>query len=186
MRLLAIDPGSHSGWAIWENGDVIHAGTWDLSCDRFEGAGMRYLKFEKAFRAALQGVTLVAYEKVQRHGKFDGTAAAHVYGGITAHLMRICEETGIPYTGICVQDIKKVAAGHGNASKEEMVAAANRRWHLNLNVKSGHDEADARWIAVVAAASYSASTASTNWTEPKSVPLARVLQAKKKIAKATR
>ena len=53
MRILAIDPGTSCGWAIWDGGDVVHAGTWDLSSRRFEGGGMRYVHFERFFREAL-------------------------------------------------------------------------------------------------------------------------------------
>jgi Holliday junction resolvasome RuvABC endonuclease subunit len=151
VRILAIDPGTSCGWAIWENGDVVHAGTWDLSANRFEGGGMRYVHFERFFRNALRGAQLVAYEEVQMHA---GTAAAHVYGGITAHLMRICQETGIPYYAIPYAHVKRTATGKGNSGKDAMVAAANARWGLQLTEKKGADEADARWIAVTAAEQY--------------------------------
>lgn len=154
MRILAVDPGTSCGWAIWENGDVVHAGTWDLSTNRFEGAGMRFIAFERAFRSALRGANLVAYEAVAGH---KGVAAAHIYGGIVAHLQRIAQETGIPYTGIPVATVKKTATGRGNAKKDAMVAAANSRWGLALTeLKGGADEADARWIAVTAAQQYAA------------------------------
>lgn len=151
MRILAIDPGTSCGWAIWDGGDVVHAGTWDLSARRFEGGGMRYVHFERFFREALRGAQLVAFEEVQMH---QGTAAAHVYGGITAHLMRICQETGIPYFSIPYAHIKRAATGKGNAGKDAMVEAANCRWGLTLTEKKGADEADARWIAVAAASQY--------------------------------
>lgn len=154
MRILAVDPGTSCGWAIWDGGDVVHAGTWDLSARRFEGGGMRYVHFERFFREALRGVQLVAFEEVQMHA---GTAAAHVYGGIVAHLQRIAQETGIPYTGIPVATVKRTATGKGNAKKDAMVAAANARWGLSLSeTGGGADEADARWIAVTAAAQYQA------------------------------
>lgn len=152
MRILAIDPGTSCGWAIWDGGDVVHAGVWDLSTNRFEGAGMRFVTFERVFRTALRGADLVAYEAVCGH---KGVAAAHIYGGIVAHLQRIAQETGIPYTGIPVATVKRTATGKGNAKKDAMVAAANARWGLALTeTGGGADEADARWIAVAAAAQY--------------------------------
>ncbi len=154
MRILGIDPGTSCGWAIWENGDVVHAGTWDLSTNRFEGAGMRFIAFERAFRSALRGANLVAFEAVSSH---KGVAAAHIYGGIVSHLQRIAQETGIPYTGIPVATVKRTATGKGNAKKDAMVAAANARWGLALTeANGGGDEADARWIAVTAAQQYAA------------------------------
>jgi Holliday junction resolvasome RuvABC endonuclease subunit len=156
VRILAIDPGTSCGFAIWDGGDVVHAGTWDLSTRRFEGGGMRYVHFERFFREALRGVQLVAFEEVQMHA---GTAAAHVYGGITAHLMRICQEAGIPYYAIPWAHVKRTATGKGNSGKPEMVDAANARWDLSLTVKKGADEADARWIAVTAAEQYAARSA---------------------------
>ena len=58
-----------------------------------------------------------------------GVDAAHAYGGFMAHLTAWCEHHQIPYQGIPVGTIKKHATGKGNASKDEMIAAARQLGH---------------------------------------------------------
>jgi crossover junction endodeoxyribonuclease RuvC len=129
-RLLALDLGTACGWAMshYEPTDLpgIEAfrpkhGTFDLRAGQHAGGGMRYLKFRRELDNLKGLVDEVTYEIVRRH---VGTAAAHVYGGLLAVLTSWCEENEIPYEGETVQAIKKFACGRGNATKEEMIAAA--------------------------------------------------------------
>lgn len=141
---LGVDPGTHCGWAVLDGGgERIASGTWDCSVRRGEGAGFRFVRFERVLRELLEAYpgAAVGYEEVRRH---MGVDAAHVYGGIRAHLQRLCEERGVPYCPIPVGTVKKLATGKGNADKDAMVAAAHRQW----SVLPGDDnEADALWIA---------------------------------------
>jgi len=149
MKILAIDPGTRCGWCVRHDAQRVDSGTWELAPRRFEGAGMRYLRFRVQFRELLDQVKpdAVAFEQVRRH---LGVDAAHIYGGIVAVLMEECEARKIPYQGVHVQDVKKLATGKGNAKKDAMLAAANERWALALEAKD-ENEADARWIAEAAA-----------------------------------
>lgn len=140
MKVLAIDLGTKCGWCVAE-GDSFIAGTWNLAGGRFDGGGMRFLRFEQFLREALPGVERVAYEEVRRH---MGVDAAHVYGGLQAVLTAECERQGIPYEGIPVATIKKHATGKGNAKKDAMMNAARQRWS---GFNGDDNEADARWIA---------------------------------------
>jgi Holliday junction resolvasome RuvABC endonuclease subunit len=110
---------------------------------------MRYLMLNACLDAARDGVNLVVVEEVQRHA---GTIAAHVYGGLLATVQSWCERNGVDYTSIPVASIKTRATGKGNASKAMMIEAANREWP-DANIVCD-DEADARWIAVLAAEMY--------------------------------
>ena len=151
MILVSIDPGTHTGWCIHDtNENWWHSGTWDLSGSRFEGGGMRFVRFRSLFRELLANANqpdLVAYEEVRRH---LGVDASHVYGGMIAILQEVCETEvrKVPYLGIPVGTVKKTATGKGNASKAEMLEATRKRWP---GWDGGHDEADSRWIAVAAA-----------------------------------
>ena len=146
MRVIGIDPGTNCGWAVYDNGTMT-AGVWDLKPRRFEGGGMRYVRFRRLFTELLgDGADLVAFEEVRKH---MGVDAAHVYGGIVSHLQAVCEESGpVPYAAIPVGSVKKAATGKGNADKLAMIAAANSRWGLRLGPKDD-DEADARWICLL-------------------------------------
>ena len=113
--LLAIDLGTKLGWATNSNIGQ-YSGVQDFKNDRFSGGGMRYLKFEKWLNT-MEKPTQVVFEEVHRHA---GTAAAHVYGGLMAVLMKWCEDNAIPYTGVGVGTIKKHWTGKGNANKNLM------------------------------------------------------------------
>ena len=143
---LGIDPGTNCGWALRDASGKDFAGSVNLKGGRFEGGGMRFLRF-KSFLEELDShnkIDCVFFEEVRRH---RGTDAAHVYGGLIATLTSWCEEHDpkIPYSGIPVGTIKKTATGKGNADKEKMVAAAREKWP-DLFTEDDHDMADALWV----------------------------------------
>jgi crossover junction endodeoxyribonuclease RuvC len=135
-RLLALDLGTKTGWAV----SPIESGVWNLASRRFEGGGMRYLRFRQHLTEALQGVTAVYFEEVRRH---LGVDAAHIYGGLLAILSEECERRNIPYSGVPVGSIKRHATGKGNADKEKMLTFARARWG---KIVTDDNHADALWI----------------------------------------
>jgi crossover junction endodeoxyribonuclease RuvC len=147
--ILGIDPGLSCGWAILDsNGARVGSGTWDLSVrSRWEGAGIGWLRFRRSLEAILDNhpIEAIGYEEVRRHA---GTDAAHVYGALVGVVQAVGEWRKIPYTSIPVGQVKKAATGKGNAGKDEMVAAVLARWNHRCE---SDDEADAHWIAAVAA-----------------------------------
>jgi len=145
-KVLAIDPGLLCGWALRQGNDIIGSGTWNLRGDKWEGAGMRWIRMRGYLLElhATHGIGIVVYEAVRRH---QGTDAAHVYGSIVGVIQEFCESEGIPYRGLDVGKIKKHATGKGNASKEQMLAAARVRWGERV---IDHNVADALWIADLA------------------------------------
>lgn len=143
--IIGIDPGTAMGWAVLDrDGARLASGVLDLSSRRHEGGGMRYVRARRRLAELLEAcpVEALAYEEVARH---RGTAAAHVYGGLVAVITGLCEEHKVPYQGMSVGTVKRIATGSGNASKEMMQAAARSRWPEVGDV--GPDEADALWIA---------------------------------------
>lgn len=117
--LLALDLGTSTGWALRREDGVILSGTASFKPGRYEGAGMRFLRFAQ-WLDSLGSPEAVYFEEVRRH---RGVDAAHCYGGLLATLTAWCEARGIPYAGIPVGTIKASATGKGNASKEAMIAA---------------------------------------------------------------
>lgn len=125
--ILALDLGSTTGWAIRNSRCRILHGTAEFRSSRFEGGGMRYLRFGKWLDQTLDvtgGIDAVYFEEIRRHA---GTNASHVYGGLLATLTAWCEDRGIPYQGVPVGTIKRHATGKGNADKQAMIAAAKSR-----------------------------------------------------------
>lgn len=126
-NILALDLGTTMGWAL-RNAGVIQHGFISFKGHRYEGGGMRYLRFGRWLSevAASAEVSAVYFEEVRRHAGVD---AAHVYGGLLATLTAWCESRDIPYQGVPVGTIKRHATGKGNASKEQVIAAMRALGH---------------------------------------------------------
>ncbi|HYZ34993.1 MAG TPA: hypothetical protein VE684_22255 [Crenalkalicoccus sp.] len=125
--VLALDLGTTTGWALRGRDGGITSGTIAFRPSRFEGGGMRYLRFRSwlgELAALAGGLARIAFEEVRSHA---GADAAHLYGGFLAHLSAWCEERGIAYEGVPVGTIKRFATGRGNADKAAMVAAMRAR-----------------------------------------------------------
>lgn len=125
--ILALDLGTATGWALQNEYGSIVSGTAHFKPRRFEGGGMRYLRF-KHWLTETKNVTgainAVYFEEVRRHAGVD---AAHAYGGFLAHLTAWCEHHGIPYGGVPVGTIKRFITGKGNADKDAVIAAVKAR-----------------------------------------------------------
>jgi len=125
-QILALDLGTQTGWAIRGVSGLIASGTQSFKPGRFEGGGMRYLRFSRWLdeMADCGPIAWIVFEEVRRHA---GTDAAHIYGGLMGALTAWCESRGIPYEGVPVGTIKKHATGKGNAPKAAMIEAARAR-----------------------------------------------------------
>lgn len=137
--ILALDLGTTTGWALRDPTGRITSGSQSFKPRRFEGGGMRFLRFKRwltELKAHADGIDALVFEEVRRHVSTD---AAHVYGGFLATLTAWCEHHGIPYQGVPVGTIKKHVTGKGNASKDEMMAAMRARGYLPTD----DNEADA-------------------------------------------
>ena len=125
--ILALDPGTTTGWALRGFDGLITSGTVSFKPSRYDGGGMRYLRFTNWLTEIdqLSGpIEAIYFEEVRRHA---GTDAAHVYGGLLAVLTSWGELRGVPYQGVPVGTIKKFLTGKGNANKDAMIAAARKR-----------------------------------------------------------
>ena len=102
MKCLALDFGQLTGWAVRAEDGSITSGTAQFKIDRWQGGGMRFLRFKQwltEIRNVSSGFDLVAYEQVRRHAGVD---ASHAYGGWLAVLSIWCEHHQIPYQGVPV------------------------------------------------------------------------------------
>ncbi len=137
--VLCLDLGTTTGWAIHSKQGVITSGTISFKNDRWQGGGMRFLKFNRFLNELNENagpISMVFFEEVRRH---MGVDAAHAYGGFMAHLTAWCEQQNIAYEGVPVGTIKRHATGKGNANKTMMIESAKARGHLPAD----DNEADA-------------------------------------------
>lgn len=137
--ILALDLGTTTGWALRGHDGLITSGTASFRPGRFDGGGMRYLRFTNWLGELdrLSGpIAAIWFEEVRRHVATD---AAHVYGGLMATLTAWAELRGVPYEGVPVGTWKRCVCGKGNSSKDEVVAAMIARGFAPAT----SDEADA-------------------------------------------
>ena len=103
--LFALDLGTTTGWALRAPDGMITSGTASFRNGRFDGGGMRYLRFTNWLTEMDRLAGPIAwFEEVRRHA---GTDAAHVYGGLMATLTAWAELRGVPYQGVPVGTIKR-------------------------------------------------------------------------------
>jgi hypothetical protein len=135
--LLCLDLGTKTGWALHTPNDThsqvalgITSGVHSFQPGRYEGGGMRYLRF-RAWLTEMRALiplpeVSIYFEEVRHHSAVD---AAHVYGGLLATLTAWCEENKVPYMGIPVGTIKKTISGKGNANKQQVIDAVRALGH---------------------------------------------------------
>ena len=144
-KILAIDLGTHTGFAISANG-MINSGSVDFS--RYKGCkskpadhiGGTFLSFDQWIKNMLPvfKIDCIAYESVMRWSSSD---AAKTYGGLRGIMLARAAKANIPCLGYSVTHIKKFWTGKGTADKDAMVAETKKRFpDLPL---SGDNEADA-------------------------------------------
>lgn len=136
-KILTLDLGTQTGWAVCDNTKHITSGTIGFKPSRWEGGGMRYLKFKRWLtdvKQTLDGIDEVYFEEVRMHqsrgrnGRITfNVDAAHAYGGFMAHLTAWCEHHSIPYTSVPVGTIKRHITGKGNANKQAVIDAVKRK-----------------------------------------------------------
>ena len=143
--ILALDLGTTTGWALRSSDGTINSGSAGFRPQRFEGGGMRILRF-KRWLAELKdmtgGIHALYFEEVRRHVSTD---AAHAYGGFLATLTAWCEHHQIPYQGVPVGTIKKHATGKGNASKDDVLSAMRALGHAPADDNEADALALLRW-----------------------------------------
>lgn len=135
--ILTLDLGIKTGWAIHDQNGVITSGVSHIKTTRFEGGGMRYLKFKKwltELKSKYGEFEEIHFEEVRMHrsrnkqGKVTfNIDAAHAYGGFVATLTAWCEHHQIPYAAVSVGQIKKHITGKGNANKAMVIKAVKAK-----------------------------------------------------------
>jgi hypothetical protein len=155
--ILSLDLGTTTGWALRSRDGSIVSGSQSFKPQRFEGGGMRYLRFVRWLsEVAVSDETeegqvkrvndtlldRIVFEEVRSHAGVD---AAHAYGGFMSHLTSFAERHAIPYEGVPVGTIKKHATGRGNANKLMMITAMQALGHNPVDDNEADALALLRW-----------------------------------------
>jgi len=159
--ILGLDVSSKVGWALWDaqKDKLVESGVQDFTKKRGESSGLMFLKFrrwlcEEFVRLCGLDIALIAYEAPHHKGGAATHICVNMAGIIEAQCELMCIEPAPVHSGT----LKKFAAGHGKASKEDMVEAA-KPYHLACYGEEPlqpltHDEADAIHVARWAAKEY--------------------------------
>lgn len=138
-KILALDTATSCGWAH----SCGKSGVWDLSNKADESREMRLIRFRSKLQKIKKeyGIDLIVFEASRnlRHGQAVKLAAQW-----QAVIEMFCHDNNINYCGYSAKTIKKFATGNGNASKEQMMEAANAKWPKIKLLTDDH--ADALWI----------------------------------------
>ncbi len=124
---LALDLGTSTGWALQMADDFVTSGTLSLKHTRFDGGGMRFLRFRRWLEQLdidAGPIEAIYFEEVRSHNSND---SAHVYGGFLGALSTWCEEHLVAYQGVPVGTIKRFITGKGNADKAAVIDAVRLR-----------------------------------------------------------
>lgn len=145
IKILALDPATHCGWAI---SNQIY-GVWNLTPKRDESAGSRLLRLRSKLNEIIKNekITLVVFERPG--GRHIG--AVIVQSEIQGQIKVICEDNGVEYRAYSSQEIKKFATGKGNAGKPLMIQSAKDKLGY---LGSDDNEADAIWLLELAKYDY--------------------------------
>lgn len=130
-NVLALDLGTHTGWALRRRDGTITHGTESFSPRKSWGPGQKWKRYRSWLLELLnrEQIHAVAYELVIRH-EVHGKAlwdSAHAYGAFQAYTFEACESFNIIPDGVNLATVKKHWTGSGRAKKPDMIAEARRR-----------------------------------------------------------
>lgn len=145
-RFLGLDLGSNCGVAVYDYvpgkkllQDKLQLFQWDLSTQGLESGAARFVRLRSFLNVTAPEV--IGYEDVKYsppkeffiNKKFGIPAvlsrvatASEVLGGMKVTVATWAEEANLVSNGYAIATIKKYATGNGKASKEDMIAAANK------------------------------------------------------------
>lgn len=136
--VLALDLGTHCGWALRTSAGVT-SGRANWSERARETRGDRLLRYSRWLTSMhVCGLGLVVYELVRGHGPGQ-VLAAHCYAQFEGVLLMWAARHGVPVRTVHTGTLKKAIAGAGNAKKDAMERAVREHGFA----PDSHDEADA-------------------------------------------
>lgn len=129
MKVLSLDLATRTGWASNANGR--RSGTVEFQLKRGESPGMRFLRCRAWLSEMLELVGGHADVIVYEQAHHRGGAATAVCVGLVTEVQAFAAEHDIELMPVHTGSLKKWATGKGNASKEDMTAAARiRGWDV--------------------------------------------------------
>lgn len=157
LRILGLDLGNQTGYALAEGGKIARSGVRDFSIKKHQHKGERGIAFYN-FLLTFGVVDEIYVEAVMFGGNFKNkegkwispsSDGRELYHGLLMLVQMFAAGTGVEVYPIHNGTLKKEFAGHGGAEKADMCATARAMgWKGGTaNTALFHDEVDA--IALV-------------------------------------
>lgn len=148
MKILSLDIGTSLGWATSMPGG-FSAGTLVLGTDK----NLRYMKkLRMDRRLDIRALALALWLEAQSPVDWcvfedirfaSSQAQAHLWGSLRGVLWSWAGRRGINIDCLDTGKLKLWTTGHGGATKEMMLASAQRRWPEHVGDGLGDDAIDA-------------------------------------------
>lgn len=136
-RVLAIDCGSLTGWALRDRTGAISTGETKFLPQLVHGC--RWQRFY-AWLNSWDDLQLIVYEAPFIH--FKHRSGLGVSYGFKTLVELFAAQQEVRCIGVAPAILKKFATGHGNATKEQMaIFARSMKWDIGDD-----NEIDARWL----------------------------------------
>lgn len=145
MNILAIDPGTKTGWASLYQGHV-ESGVHEFALGRGDSPGMRFLRF-RSFLTDLLTMTkpeLVTYERAHMRGGF----ATDLLVGMTSRIQEECAARGINCEAVHSATLKKGVAGSGRADKGAIMRCMSEEFGRRITDDNEADALGLLWLAM--------------------------------------
>ena len=151
MLIVAFDCATTTGYCVLQDGKHIESGIFKSTKKRGEGNGALFLRFNGHVRDIMAQYTPDIIVCEQAH--FRGGAATEICVGLQTRIQEMACLVGAVYIAIHTAELKKAIAGHGKASKADMIKCATE---LSGKVPCADNEADAMCLAYFAHKAYGA------------------------------
>lgn len=144
---LALDLGTNTGVVRGLPGAAPTSETWRLPSGGRENVGATMSAFEERLSAALEGVTLIAFEAPFLGRSMKDMSAARRVLGWPVIVEMLAFRRAIPVYEVNIASARKAFTGNGRAEKSEVMEWARRR---GFNPNSDHEgDAFAVWYFLV-------------------------------------
>ena len=143
--ILAIDPGTHCGWASFHKGH-IESGVHDFALGRGDSPGMRFLRFRNwlADILTMSAPQLVVYERPHLRGGY----ATDLLVGFVTRIQEACAERGIECEAVHSATLKKGVTGSGRADKGAVMRVVSEEFGRKVTDDNEADALGLLWIAM--------------------------------------
>lgn len=146
MRVLCFDPGKSLGYSLWDDGVLIRYGTKAVHGEGMIPQLAHFIANVTEMVISISPDVLVVEDTMKGHYQRWESRVWLVFTCVYIQLAGFLSGVGETHL-VSPKTLKMVVAGHGSASKPDMIHAVNEIQQINLE-KKDHNTADAIAIGI--------------------------------------